>query len=113
VRGIVHCSGGGQTKCLRFGRGVHFIKDNLFAPPPIFRAIQRVSKTPWREMFQVYNMGHRMEIYCLRRDAKKVIELAQSYGIAAQQIGHTQKSDSHNKLTLQYANKRFEYSLSL
>jgi phosphoribosylformylglycinamidine cyclo-ligase len=111
VKGLVHCSGGGQTKCLRFGRGgVHFVKDNLFTPPPVFRAIQRVSRTPWREMYQVYNMGHRMEVYCSKRDVKKVLEVAQGYGVAAQQIGQTEKSDGpRNKLSIVVGSKRFEY----
>ena len=63
VLGLVHCSGGGQTKCMRFGAGVHHLKDNLFAPPPLFREIQRVSGTTDEEMHQVYNMGHRLEAW--------------------------------------------------
>jgi phosphoribosylformylglycinamidine cyclo-ligase len=112
VKGLVHCSGGGQTKCLRFGRGgVHFIKDNLMPPPPIFRTIQRVSRTPWREMYQVYNMGHRMEVYCGKRDVKKVIEVARAHGIAAQQIGQTEKNDGpRNRLTITVGSKRFDYA---
>lgn len=111
VKGLVHCSGGGQTKCLRFGSGgVHFVKDALFAPPPIFRTIQRVSRTPWREMYQVYNMGHRMEVYCSKRDVKKVIEVARAHGVAAQQIGQTEKNaGARNKLTITVGSKRFQY----
>lgn len=111
VKGLVHCSGGGQTKCLRFGSGgVHFVKDALFAPPPIFRTIQRVSRTPWREMYQVYNMGHRMEVYCSKRDVKKVIEVARAHGVAAQQIGQTERGDGlRNKLTISVGAKRFTY----
>jgi phosphoribosylformylglycinamidine cyclo-ligase len=111
VKGLVHCSGGGQTKCLRFGRGgVHFVKDDLLAPPAIFRAIQRVSRTPWREMYQVYNMGHRMEVYCGKRDVKKVIEVARGFGIVAQQIGQTEPNDGpKNRLTISVGSKRFEY----
>jgi phosphoribosylformylglycinamidine cyclo-ligase len=107
----VHCSGGGQTKCLRFGRGgVHFVKDQLLAPPPIFRTIQRVSRTPWREMYQVYNMGHRMEVYCAKRDVKKVIEIARAHGVTAQQVGQTEKSDGpRNRLTISAGGKRFDY----
>jgi phosphoribosylformylglycinamidine cyclo-ligase len=110
VRGIVHCSGGGQTKCLRFGNQVHFIKDELMVIPPVFRTIQRVSKTPWKEMYQVYNMGHRMEIYCLPRDARTIIAAARDFGIDAQVIGRTEKNDGgknqlsvvHGKQTLRY-----------
>jgi phosphoribosylformylglycinamidine cyclo-ligase len=109
IKAIVHCSGGGQTKCLRFGRGVHFIKDALLPIPPIFRAIQRVSKTAWKEMYQVYNMGHRLEIYCSPRDVKAVIEAAHALGIQAQQIGRTEPSDTGNRLTLSHGARRLTY----
>lgn len=112
VRGLVHCSGGGQTKCLRFGSGgVHFVKDDLFPPPPIFRTIQRASGTSWREMYQVYNMGHRMEVYCARRDVKKVVDVARSFGIEARRIGYTEKSDGpKNRLTVLAGGRKLEYS---
>jgi phosphoribosylformylglycinamidine cyclo-ligase len=110
IKGIVHCSGGGQTKCLRFGRGVHFIKDRLLPLPPIFKAIQRVSKTPWKEMYQVYNMGHRMEIYCAARDAKHVIDAARAFGIEAGVIGRTEKSDTgKNHLTVTHGAQSLRY----
>ncbi len=110
VKGIVHCSGGGQTKCLRFGRGVHFIKDQLMALPPVFKTIARVSKTPWKEMYQVYNMGHRMEIYCAPRDAKVIIAAAKDFGIDAQVVGRTEKSDSgKNLLTISHGAKQLRY----
>lgn len=107
IKGIIHCSGGGQTKCMRFGNGVHFIKDNLFTPPPIFRAIQKASGTSDKEMYKVYNMGHRMEIYCKPEDAQKVIDISKSFGIDAQIVGRTEKSsDGVNRLTL---NGNIEY----
>jgi len=110
VRGIVHCSGGGQTKCLRFGREVHFIKDQLLPIPPVFKTIQRVSKTGWKEMYQVYNMGHRMEIYCLPRDARTIIAAAGDFGIRAQVIGRTEKSDSgRNQLSISHGKKTLHY----
>ena len=110
IKGIVHCSGGGQTKCLRFGKGVHFIKDSLFGLPPIFRSIQKVSKTPWKEMYQVYNMGHRMEVYCTARDARHVIEAARSFGIAAQVIGRTEAvAGPRNQLTLSHGAQKLRY----
>lgn len=112
IKGIIHCSGGGQTKCMRFGNSVHFVKDNLFTPPPIFRAIQKASKTSVKEMFKVYNMGHRMEIYCKDSDAKKVIDIAKSFGIDAQVVGHTLKSarkDGKNHLTLSACGEVNEY----
>jgi phosphoribosylformylglycinamidine cyclo-ligase len=110
VRGIVHCSGGGQTKCLRFGRGVHFVKDSMLPIPPIFKSIQRVSGTGWEEMYRVYNMGHRMEIYCLERDVRHVVLAAEKFGILAQQIGHTLKSTGPtNELTLAHGKKQLRY----
>ena len=110
LKGIVHCSGGGQTKCLRFGKGVHFVKDSLFPVPPIFRSIQKVSKTPWKEMYQVYNMGHRMEVYCTARDARHVIEAARSFGIAAQLIGRTEAADGpRNQLSVSHVAQRLRY----
>jgi phosphoribosylformylglycinamidine cyclo-ligase len=111
VRGIVHCSGGGQTKCLRFGRDVHFIKDQLLPIPPVFKTIQRVSKTPWKEMYQVYNMGHRMEIYCLPRDARTIIAAARDFGIEAQVVGRTEKSDAaHNLLSIKHGKQTLRYA---
>ena len=109
IKAIVHCSGGGQTKCLRFGRNVHFIKDAMLPIPPIFNVIQRVSKTAWKEMYQVYNMGHRMEIYCAPRDVKLVVEAARSFGIAAQKIGRTEKSDAGNCLTVSHGARTLRY----
>jgi phosphoribosylformylglycinamidine cyclo-ligase len=110
VRGIVHCSGGGQTKCLRFGRDVHFIKDQLLPIPAVFKTIQRVSKTPWKEMYQVYNMGHRMEIYCLPRDARAIIAAARDFGIDAQVVGRTEKSEAAgNQLSIVHGKKTLRY----
>ena len=96
LQGVVHCSGGAQTKCLRFGRGVQFIKDNLFDVPPLFAEIQRASNTSWQEMYQVFNMGHRMELYVPQARVEEVIEIASHYGIHAKQIGHTQRADSNS-----------------
>ena len=99
LKGVVHCSGGAQTKCLRFGRDVHFIKDNLFDIPPLFSAIQSASGTSWAEMYKVFNMGHRMEVYVPANLADEAIDIAASFGIAAQVIGRTEPDDS-NHLTL-------------
>ncbi len=112
VKGLVHCSGGGQTKCVRFGKGVHFVKDNLMPIPPIFKAIQKASKTSDKEMFEVYNMGHRMEVYCKPEDAKKVLAIAKSFGIDAAIIGRTEKSkrkDGKNHVTIVHEGKTIEY----
>ena len=93
LNGLVHCSGGGQTKCLRFGSGVHHIKDNLFPVPPLFAEIQKASGTTDEEMHQVYNMGHRLEAYCSEEQSRQVIEISQSFGIDAQVIGRTEASE--------------------
>lgn len=108
LRGIVHCSGGGQTKCLRFGKNVHYIKDNLFAVPPIFSLIEEESKTPRLEMYQVFNMGHRMEVYCKPKEASWIIEVAQSFGVEAQIIGRTE-SGKGNSLDIRVGKENFHY----
>ena len=110
IKGLVHCSGGGQTKCLRFGRAVHFVKDSLLPIPPIFKAIQRASQTGWKEMYQVYNMGHRMEVYCTPRDARHVVEAARDFGITAQVVGRTARaSGEKNRLTVCHGGRRLTY----
>ncbi len=99
-----------KTKCIKFGSGnVHFIKDNLFPTPPVFKAIQEASKTEWKEMYKVFNMGHRMEVYCDPNDAEQIIAVANSFNIDAQVIGRTEQSESGNRLTLHHRNEMFEY----
>ena len=97
LRGAVHCSGGGQTKCLRFGSQVKFIKDNLFSTPPLFQEIQKVSGTTEEEMYQVYNMGHRLEIYCEPGHEDNVLAIAKNYSIDAKVIGITAASETHDQ----------------
>lgn len=97
LKGLVHCSGGGQTKCMRFGTGVHHIKDNLFTIPPLFAEIQKASGTTDEEMYQVYNMGHRLEAYCTPQLADEVIAISSSFGIEAQVVGRTEPSDRPNQ----------------
>ncbi len=110
VRGLVHCSGGGQTKCLRFGRGVKFVKDNLFPVPPIFSAIKESSGTSDREMFEVYNMGHRMEVYCEPRDAAKVVKISESFGVEARIVGRTEESSGvGNSLDIKFDGQILRY----
>ena len=94
VHGMVHCSGGGQTKILHFIDNLHVVKDNLFDTPPLFRIIQQESLTPWEEMFQVFNMGHRMEFYTDPAAAEEIIAISQSYGIDARIIGHVEAGDA-------------------
>lgn len=96
ISGLVHCSGGGQTKCMRFGTNIHHIKDNLFSPPPLFKEIQRISGTTDKEMHQVYNMGHRCEIYCKTDAVDEIIGISRSFNIDAQIIGRTEKSNKEN-----------------
>ncbi len=114
IAGLVHCSGGGQTKCLRFGKGVHFLKDNLFAPPPIFQAIQKASGADAREMHRVFNMGHRMEVYCRPADMAWVIATAAEFGIAAQRVGETgtsSRANGSNHVSIRHGGKTLEYWL--
>jgi phosphoribosylformylglycinamidine cyclo-ligase len=112
ILGMVHCSGGGQTKCLRFGHNVHFIKDALMPVPPIFEAIQQASQTSDAEMFRVYNMGHRLEIYCQPEAAEAIIECSQSFGIKAAVIGRTETNESENTLSIAYKGQILDYSLT-
>ena len=91
VHGLIHCSGGGQTKCMKYlPHGVHVVKDNLFPPPEIFRIIQLNSGADDREMMQVFNMGCRMEIYTNEKAAERIIAIAQSFGVDAQVIGRVE-----------------------
>ncbi len=108
VNGMVHCSGGGQTKVLHFTENVHVIKDNLFATPPLFRMIQEESKTPWQEMYRVFNMGHRLEIYTDAHSANRMIEIARSFKIDAQIVGRVEASEV-KKLTIQSEHGEFNY----
>ena len=108
IHGMVHCSGGAQTKILHFVDGVHVIKDNLFPVPPLFRTIQEQSKTEWKEMYKVFNCGHRFEVYLPKEYAQQVIEISKSFGIDAQVIGRVEASD-HTYLTINSEYGTFEY----
>ena len=99
IHGMVHCSGGAQTKILHFIDNLHIIKDNLFPVPPLFQLIQEQSKTDWKEMYQVFNCGHRMELYVPEAIANAIIAISQSFGIDAQIIGRVEVSDS-KRLTI-------------
>ncbi len=108
IHGMVHCSGGAQTKILHFVEGVHVIKDNLFPIPPLFRTIQEQSKTEWKEMYKVFNCGHRFEVYLPKEYAQQVIDISKSFGIDAQVIGRIEQSD-HTHLTIHSEYGVFEY----
>ncbi len=101
VHGMVHCSGGGQTKVLHFVEGVKVIKDQLFPVPVLFSTIQKESGTPWNEMYQVFNMGHRMEVYLAPEDAHKAIEAAEAFGIKAQIVGRVEALPAGQKAALE------------
>lgn len=108
IHGMIHCSGGGQTKVLHFIDNLHVVKDNLFDIPPLFRMIQEQSGTDWREMYQVFNMGHRFEIYTDEKSAGKIIEIAGKFNLGAQVTGHVEPSGS-KKLTIISESGKFEY----
>lgn len=109
IHGMVHCSGGAQTKVMHFVENKHVVKDNLFPVPPLFELIQAQSGTNWAEMYKVFNMGHRMEIYLPAEYAAKVIEISQSFGIDAKIIGHVNDSPEGNRLTIISDKGTFEY----
>ena len=93
IHGMVHCSGGAQTKVLHFVDKVHVIKDKLFPTPPLFELIQKESGTPWQEMYKVFNMGHRMELYVAPEDAARIIEISESFGVEAQIVGRVEAAE--------------------
>jgi len=108
IHGMVHCSGGAQTKVLHFVDNVHVIKDNLFPVPPLFKLIQEQSNTDWKEMYQVFNCGHRMELYVPENLAEEIIEISRSFNVDAQIVGRVEASDS-KRLTIKSEYGTFEY----
>ncbi len=108
IHGMVHCSGGAQTKILHFIDKLHIIKDNLFKTPPLFKLIQQESKTDWKEMYQVFNMGHRMELYVAPETAEKLIQISKSFDIDAKIIGRVEESNT-KKLSIKSEHGNFEY----
>jgi phosphoribosylformylglycinamidine cyclo-ligase len=108
VHGMIHCSGGAQTKILHFVENLHVIKDNMFAIPPLFKLIQEQSKTDWKEMYQVFNCGHRMELYVSPEVAEDIIEISKSFNVNAQIVGRVEASDT-KKLTIQSEFGTFNY----
>jgi phosphoribosylformylglycinamidine cyclo-ligase len=109
IHGMVHCSGGAQTKVLHFIDKLHVIKDNLFPTPPLFEMIQAESKTPWQEMYKVFNMGHRMEVYVSEELAPEIIRIAEGFGIAAQVIGRVEEA-AEKKVTITSQHGEFTYN---
>ena len=108
INGIIHCSGGAQTKVLHFTNKYHIVKDNMFALPPLFRMIQESSGTDWKEMYKVFNMGHRLEIYTNEKAAEEMIQIAKEFNIEAQIVGHVEDSEK-KQLTIKSEFGTFEY----
>lgn len=101
ISGIIHCTGGAQTKVMKFVKNMHIVKDNLLPVPPLFELIQKTTGTGYKEMFEVFNMGHRMEIYCREDSAEGILSISRSLGIDAQVIGYCKSAES-NKLEINY-----------
>ena len=108
IHGMVHCTGGAQTKVMHFVENKHVVKDNLFPTPPLFRTIQTQSGTDWSEMYRVFNMGHRLEIYVSPADAQTVIDVSQSFGIEARVVGHVHDAE-RNQLTISTEHGTYHY----
>ncbi|MCZ2357066.1 MAG: phosphoribosylformylglycinamidine cyclo-ligase [Bacteroidia bacterium] len=108
IHGLIHCTGGGQTKCLHFIDKLHIVKNNLFPVPPIFQLIQQTMPTPWSAMYKTFNMGHRLEIYTDIQTANQIIQAAHSFNLKAQVIGFCEPS-AHKKLTIQVGDSCYEY----
>ena len=108
IHGLVHCSGGAQTKVLHFVEGLHIIKDNLFDVPPLFKLIQEQSKTDWKEMYKVFNMGHRMEVYVEEKLAAEVIAISKSFSVDAKIVGRVENSPT-KKVTILSRGEEFVY----
>ena len=109
LHGMIHCSGGAQTKVLHFVEGLHIIKNNLFPTPPLFRIIQEESQTDWQEMYRVFNMGHRLEVYLPKAQAERVIDTARLFGVEAQIIGYVEEAD-HKQVTVKGEHGEYMYS---
>ncbi|MGM9859394.1 MAG: AIR synthase related protein [Muribaculaceae bacterium] len=109
IHGMIHCSGGAQTKVMNFVTNKLVVKDNMFNPGPLFTLIQQQSGTPWREMYKVFNMGHRFEVYLPAEHAAEVIEIARSFNIDAQVVGHVEDRPEGNRLVISSPMGVFEY----
>lgn len=108
IHGMIHCSGGAQTKVLHFTDNLHIIKDNMFPIPPLFKMIKEQSGTSWEEMYKVFNMGHRMEIYVPKEIAQDIIKISESFNVEAQIVGRVESSDKQH-LSIKTENGLFEY----
>ena len=109
IHGIIHNTGGGQTKVLKFVKDVHIVKNNLFDVPPLFKMIQSESQTAWREMYQVFNMGHRLEVYCTQNAVENLVNTAKNFNIDAQIIGYVKNTEGGEQLTIESPHGIFNY----
>lgn len=109
IHGFIHCTGGAMTKILHFVEGLHIVKDNLFALPPLFQMIEKESQTPRQEMYQVFNMGQRMEVYCPQNIAQDIISISKSFGIDAKVSGYVEKSEN-TSLTIKDDKGIYQYN---
>lgn len=109
IHGMIHCSGGAQTKILHFVENLHIIKDNLFEVPPLFQLIQKESQTDWKEMYQVFNMGHRMELYVPETVADQIIQISKSFNVEAQIVGRVAANNNGKSLSISSPYGTFEY----
>ena len=110
IHGMVHCSGGAQTKILHFiDNNLHIVKDNMFSIPPLFKLIQEQSKTDWKEMYQVFNCGHRMELYVKPEVAEDIIAISKSFNVDAKVVGKVEASDGKKQLTIKSQYGTFSY----
>jgi len=109
VHGIIHCTGGGQVKCKGFGSGVRYVKENLFPTPPLFRAIAENADIGMKEMYKVFNMGQRMEIYCPADAAAQIVSISEKYGVDARISGYVEKSEGANQVVISAEGNTFEY----
>lgn len=108
IHGMIHCSGGAQTKILNFVDKLHIVKNNMFPIPPLFELIQKESQTPWQEMYKVFNMGHRFELYVPEHIAGSIIEIAATFNIEARKVGYI-KNNREKRLTIESKHGKFEY----
>ncbi len=108
INGIINCSGGAQTKILHYIENLHVVKNNLFELPPLFKMIQEESKTDWKEMYQVFNCGHRLEVYCEEKFAQTIIDISTSFGVNAQIIGYVENA-AQKQVTINSQQGNFQY----
>ena len=112
VHGCIHCSGGGQTKALRFGKNLRYVKDDLFPIPPLFELIQHCGDVSWQEMYQVFNMGHRMELFVPESAVERVCEISRSFGVEAKRVGYVEQSNGENEVRILSPYGEFSYQLT-